>query len=155
MSATESIVYGYGFKLSISPVIFIKWIKKHKEAFCKSATENALFKQLTAMNELDIDGDTLDEALCHYECNSSCNEGVGAVVANVMSRETGIRFDYQPGQDDCGGSPHILLAECMPWEFNEKEKSLTQEKLDCILTLYMRELSLNGDPGEVALEYYG
>ena len=29
MSATESIVYGYGFELSITPVIFIKWIKKH------------------------------------------------------------------------------------------------------------------------------
>ena len=72
-----------------------------------------------------------------------------------MSRETGIRFDYQPGQEDCGGSPHILVAECMPWELNEKEKALTQEKLDCILTLYMRELSLNGEPGEVSLEYYG
>lgn len=155
MSATESIVYGYGFELSISPVIFIKWIKKHKKAFCESATESTLFKQLTAMSELNIDDDILDEVLCHYECNSSCNEGVGAVIANVMSRETGIRFDYQPGQEDCGGSPHILLAECMPWEFNEKEKALTQEKLDCILTLYMRELSLNGEPGEVALEYYG
>ena len=43
----------------------------------------------------------------------------------------------------------------MPWELNEIEKSLTQDKLDNIMISYMRELSLSGEPGEVALEYYG
>lgn len=154
MSATESIVYGYGFELSITPVIFIKWIKKHKTTFCESADENALFEQLV-LNESSIDDDVLSEVFCHYYCNSSSNEGVGAAISNIMSRETGIRFDYQPGQEDCGGSPHILMVESMPWELNEIEKSLTQDKLDNIMISYMRELSLSGEPGKVALEYYG
>lgn len=89
--------------------------------------------------------------------NISWQAGIGALVSNIMTEETGIRFKYQIsiGQDDCD-VPWILFSEALPWNFNQKEKELTAETLENIMTRYMTELDICPDKiGFQTVEYYG
>ena len=72
-----------------------------------------------------------------------------------MSRETGIRFEYQQGQLDCGSEPSVLFAECCPWGYNEAERNLTENDLFKICKKYMDELEIKMDPCYLKIEYFG
>lgn len=57
-------------------------------------------------------------------------------------------------QEDCFSEPAILLANRPPWEYDETEQSLSEEKLKAILQKYMTELDISENPKYVAVEYY-
>ena len=90
-----------------------------------------------------------------YACDCSCAEGFGAVISNIMSRETGIRFEYQQGQDDCGSVPTVMFSDAPVWCYNEAEKNLTEDKFYEICDKYMHELGLEGRADYMEVEYYG
>lgn len=97
----------------------------------------------------------LDDVFCDYDCDSSGCQGLGAVIANIMSRETGVRFDYCQPDGDCDTSAAVLYSESYPWQMNEVERDLTAEKLTEICKTYMNELGIDGEPDFLAQEYYG
>lgn len=82
--------------------------------------------------------------------------GSGAVISNIMSRETGLRFNYERGNDDYENIPTIIFYEGMPWTFNNTEKDLTEISLFKIIEEYTRELGIeNHLIGFQEIEYYG
>lgn len=80
---------------------------------------------------------------------------MGAVIANIMSRETGIEFAYCQPDENCDTPASVVFDEKYPWLLNETKKELTEEKLSNICKKYMDELGITDDPDYLELEYYG
>lgn len=152
MSMRSCFVYGYGFNSDCDEEKLIDFIKEHKESFCKSDREKELYKEMLHYTENEYD---LEDFFEDYSCDNTGVKGIGAVIANIMSRETGIRFAYCQPDGDCDTLASIVFDEKYPWSFNETEKELTEEKLSNICKKYMDELGIVDNPDYLDLEYYG
>lgn len=152
MSIRSSFIYGYGFNGDCDEGKLIDFIKEHKETFCKSDREKELYNDMLKHTENEYD---LEDFFEDYSCDNTGMKGVGAVIANIMSRETGIRFAYCQPDGDCDTLASIVFDEKYPWLFNETEKELTEEKLSNICKKYMDELGITDNPDYLNLEYYG
>ena len=147
MSMSSSFVYGYGFNSDCDRGKLIGFIKKHRKAFCKSDREKELYEAL--------DNCDLEDLFEYYSCDVTGTEGVGAVIANIMSRETGIMFEYCLPDCDCDTPASVVFEAIYPWLLNETEKNLTIEKLSNIFEKYMNELGITSEPDYLCLEYWG
>lgn len=152
MSMSSSFIYGYGFELTCIDENIISFVKNHKDSFCKSDYEKGLYEDL--LNYIEKEN-TLDDFFADYFCDTSGREGNGAVISNIMQRETGISFQYECGDEECGSHPSVLLAETCPWYYNKIEKSLTEGGLNRICKKYMKELGIQLEPKYLGIEYYG
>ena len=148
MSMRSSFIYGYGFHCDCDDEKLAAFVKNHKESFCQSEEENNLYNTLMENHEL---GNLFDR----YPCDANYMEGNGAVITNIMSRETGIRFLYCLPDGDCDTLAAVVFEENYPWNLNEVEKNLTEEQLGEICSKYMLELGIDNDPDYLSLEYYG
>jgi len=148
----SSFVYGYGFNSDCDEEKLIDFIKEHKETFCESDREKELYKEMLDYTENEYD---LEDLFEDYSCDNTGMEGMGAVIANIMSRETGIRFAYCQPDGDCDTLASVVFEERYPWMVNETEKELTEEKLSNICKKYMDELGITENPDYLNLEYYG
>lgn len=150
MNMSSSFIYGYGFNSDCDEEKLIDFIKTHKEAFCKSDREKELYNDILNHTKND-----LEDFFEDYSCDNTGMEGIGAVIANIMSRETGIRFAYCQPDEVCDTLASIVFEERYPWQLNESEKELTEEKLSNICKKYMNELGITDNPDYLSLEYYG
>ena len=158
MSMRSSFVYGMGFEVDkVSTLSMVDFIKKHKETFCRSETEKQIFNDLEDTDNGIYAYNYMEDFFNNYDyaCGCSCSEGFGAVISNIMSRETGIRFEYQQGQDDCGSVPTVMFSDAPVWCYNETEKSLTEDRFYEICDKYMQELGLEGRADYMEVEYFG
>ena len=146
----SSFVYGYGFHCDCDDEKLIDFVKAHKEAFCKSKAEIKLYEEMLKYTESEYN---LKDFFDGYSCQSSGMQGNGAVISNIMSRETGIRFVYYQPDGNCNTYASILFEEGYPWHLNEAEKNLTKEKLHSICKQYMSELNIGDAPNYLNLEY--
>ena len=148
-------VYGYGFnciydeELLINKDKLILFIKEHSHTFCQSEEEKALYNDMLKGNH------DLENLFQNYDCDNSGIEGIGAVISNIMTRETGVNFGYYPENLTCDTPASIVFLQLFPWQFNEREKDLTEEELYNICKKYIGELGLEDNPDWLSLEYYG
>lgn len=63
--------------------------------------------------------------------------GLATILAVVITECEGI---YVEGTTD-GDNTYLILAEKLPWEYNKKEKALTDETLDAIFRKYISVLT--------------
>lgn len=152
MSMRSSFIYGYGFNCDCDEDILIEFVKAHKDTFCKSEEETELYNEMLNYTSDEYD---LENFFDGYGCEVSGMEGNGAVIANIMSRETGIRFMYCQPDGDCDTYASVIFEECYPWNLNETEKNLTIEVLENICKKYMDELGITDKPDYLNLEYFG
>ena len=151
-------MYGIGFEVNkVKTLAIVDFIKNHKEAFCQSETEEQIFNNLENTNNGIFAYNYMEEFFNDYgyACDCSGAEGFGAVISNIMSRETGVIFEYQQGQDDCGSVPTVMFSNYPVWCYNETEKNLTEDKFYEICDKYMQELGLEGRAGCMEVEYFG
>ena len=146
MSNYSSHAYGYGFVCECSDEHLISFIENHKEAFCQSSEEDWLFEHMYKSDLYDL--------FCDYYCDKSSIEGKYAAISNIMSRETGVGFSFQPAQEDLETPPAIMLLGDYPWSFNAVELQLTEDTLNKICKTYMEELKLKDGPYYLSLEYF-
>lgn len=151
MSMNSSFIYGYGFNSDCDEEKLISFIKEHRETFCDSAKKEELYNDI-----LDYENSqyTLEDLFENYDYDTTGTEGLGAVIANIMSRETGINFIYCQPDETCNTLASVVFEESYPWLLNKTEKELTQEELSKICKIYMDELGISGEPDTLALEYY-
>lgn len=152
MSMSSSFIYGYGFNCDCDDNKLIEFIKAHKETFCKTEEEESLYEEMLEYTKTKYD---LEDFFEKYSCECSGVEGNGAVISNIMSRETGIRFIYCQPDGDCDTHASVVFEENYPWQLNETEKDLTEEKLGEICKRYKEELGICETPDYLSLEYYG
>lgn len=143
-----SIVYGYGFQTEYHAKKFREFFAKHKKSFCKTEKELALYEEFCKYPHYDI-----EEFFAGYAGDVNEIEGAGSVIANIMYRETGIRFICCLADGDCDTLEAVLFPEKYPWSLTEKEKTLKEKELERICQHYMSELGISGHPKYLAQEY--
>ena len=72
--------------------------------------------------------DIIEKTFDSYSCQTSGSQGAGAVISNVMTRVTGIRFSYYGADPDCDTYPAVIFQEDYPWNYNEEEKKFNARK---------------------------
>lgn len=163
MSMSTSITYGIGSKITESNKI-ADFIRNHREtlyAIQNSLTAHRPANILDYYNLLeDVDADepmSSDELYVKYDelesaCDS-CTTGLPAVISDVISIENDIRVMFLEEQDE--PVKYIMFAEALPWQYNDKEKALTQESLTGIFKKYFDELEIPLDMDYIQVEYFG
>lgn len=154
MSMSSSHIYGYGFEFEYKGAKFTEFLKKHKDSFCISDKEKELYSKFEAYAK-DKNWKEIEFLLADYSGEANGIQNVGFVVANIMYRETGIRFVYCLPDGDCDTPEAILFEEAYPWSFTERERLLTEEELQEICLRYMDELGISDEPDYLSQEYYG
>lgn len=150
-------IYGYGFYLNedeVSDETIRNFVLNHRKSFGKTDEEMQIldgFENITNAEELE---DFMSDIDTSYMDKNSEDCGLGAMVASIMSREIGIKFQFWGPEEDFGTSPAIVWRATYPWMLNDREKLLTEEELYDICRRYMEELGLDDDPEELDLTYY-
>lgn len=124
MSMRSSFVYGFGFNCDCDEGKLIDFIKNHKETFTKSEGEKKLYDELLDYTENEYD---LEDFFKDYECENNGSYGLGAIIANIMSRETGIRFDYCMPDDSCDTLASVVFGSGYPWQLNDIERNISEK----------------------------
>lgn len=139
--------YGFGFYCDCDEGKLIDFIKNHKKSFCQTEREKELYKEILDYTENEYD---LEDSFEGYKCDSNGFEGIGAVIANIMSRETGIRFAY------CiPDLASIVFEPVYPWQLNDIERNISEKALKDICKRYMDEIGLIDKPDYLKLGYFG
>ena len=150
MGMQTDCVYGFGWEVAVSDEKLEAFILNHRNTL----KENK--KGMEVLAWIDDDAtftENIKEYWFDYESEISGESGLYGIIADIMSRETGIRFDYRRPQDDDGDV--IMFQETYPWLMTDAEKNLTIETLTEICVKYMRELGDEHQPDYVRLEYFG
>ncbi len=132
------------------------FVLKHEASFGKSDEELQILDAFHELKRGKTDED-LDDIMCDiedtYECKESEECGIGAMVAEIMARETGLKFVYFGEDDDYSTVPAIMWRATYPWMLNEKEHTLMESGSYGICRRYMEELGLDEDPEELEQVY--
>lgn len=152
MVVKTDIIYGFGIYLNqpISDEVWAAFITNHREAF---ETKNEVnLPEIEGFFDWWRDfGKYLNEYFREYSCECSGNTGIGAVLSNIMSRETGIRLGFYTGEGN--EFPSIMFVEDYPWRLNKIERELTEQVLSDIMIPYFKELGLTDTPNYIRMEY--
>ncbi|MDD6484006.1 MAG: hypothetical protein PUF72_05465 [Clostridiales bacterium] len=152
MSMMSSYIYGFGFASDCAEEKLVDFMITHKDSFCVYDYEFVLYDEMLRCVKNGGNSEALFES---YSCDVSGKDGEGAVISNIMSRETGICFSYCPSDDSCGTLASVVFEVNYPWHMNETEKNLTEEQVRNVCKKYMEELGISDEPNYLSLEYYG
>lgn len=152
MSMPTSISYGYGFYLpEYEEEKFRQFLVNHNETILKRTDIDEASLLFLAAEEKNLSYNKITERYCDMICDTSDNTGVFSIIANIIKDETDLCVQYEPGNEDCGSKPAILLSTRMPWEYNENELSKSQEDVHNILYSYLCELT--SKPEQYPIDY--
>lgn len=99
-----------------------------------------------------ISDEILEEWLEEVEDDTTTATGPYALIAHVISEETGILFSYE--HTEYGEA--VMFYKAFPWEYREAEKNLTPEKMQEIFQPYLEELGIaDVQLDNVEVEMYG
>ncbi len=156
MSMTTDIIYGYGFPVYVSDEHLRVFIEKHKDIVVTLDMGREIVDWIEDHVSTGKPLDSLKERFYDYTSVHSGDCGIYGVIADVMWKETGIRFEYHvPQESDAEEDDVILFPSCYPWTYNQIESSLTLAKLDEVYKKYIEELGGQLKTGDIKLEYWG
>lgn len=157
-------VCGYGFAITdmnadefeetMNPITGADFLKNHRAIFGENEQEKEILKEIDNAK----DDEALERVMMKFVENKYCDEktleyGIGAVVATVMRRETGINFRYYGPDSDYCTPPAVIFIPDYPWNANEMERNLKEEELCRICQKYIAEIGFDYAPEEMELEY--
>lgn len=150
MSMQTECIYGIGFQIKIEPRELQKFLQNHRESL------NQLKDVESVLECLDLDEDDFEDALLGFEYwpNNGFGDSLTAIIADIMSVETGLPIAYYPPAED-DDHESILYEQAYPWEMNDKERNLTKDELTTMFEKYAKELDSNIEvDDDIRLEYY-
>lgn len=152
-------ICGYGFFVAGEEAetmdfkVAAKFLKEHRKIFGKTDDEKQILDELDNIKTDDELEELMYEIEEDYKDENSEDAGMGAAIAAVMTRETGVKFQYFSPANGGEDAPAIIWRPTYPWMQNDMEKELTEAKLHDICKKYMDELGFNGKPEELELSY--
>lgn len=150
MSMQTECIYGIGFQIKIEPEELQKFLQEHRESLKQLKGVESVLKCL------DLDEDSFEDALLGFEYwpNNGFGDSLTAIIADIMSVETGLPIAYYPSTED-DDRESILYEQAYPWEMNDKERNLTKDELTAMFEKYAKELDSNIEvDDDIRLEYY-
>lgn len=150
----SSIVYGYGFEIGgVTNKQIYNFMKNHKTTI-EQLDDKELSNFINTPNITDDEIDNMNNTFIDFASEYPSDSGFYSIISSVMRIETGINFGYFEGMDGCIGSQSICLPNAQPWQYNNTERVLTEEKLTDILTKYKDELGITSPIEHLAIEYF-
>ena len=150
MSTQTDYIYGIGFQIKIKPDRLQKFLQDHKENIEQIKGAESVLECL------NLDENAFEDAFHGFEYwpNNGFGDSLTAIIADIMSVETGLPIAYYtPAEDDDHES--ILYEQAYPWEMNDKERNLTKDELITMFEKYAKELDSNIEvDDDIRLEYY-
>ena len=150
MSMQTECIYGIGFQIKIEPDQLQKFLQDHKESL------NQLKDVESVLECLDLDEDDFEDALLDFEYwpNNGFGDSLTAIIADIMSVETGLPIAYYPLTEN-GDQESILYEQAYSWEMSDKKRNLTKDELIAMFEKYTKELDSNIEvDDDIRLEYY-
>ena len=150
MSMQTECIYGIGFQIKIEPEELQKFLQDHKESL------NQLKDVESVLECLDLDEDDFEDALLGFKYwpNNGFGDSLTAIIADIMSVETGLPIAYYPLTEN-GDQESILYERAYSWEMSDKERNLTKDELTTMFEKYAKELDSNIEvDDDIRLEYY-
>ena len=150
MSMQTECIYGIGFQIKIEPGELQKFLQDHRESL------NQLKNVESVLECLDLDEDDFEDALLGFEYwpNNGFRDSLTAIIADIMSVETGLPIAYYPSTED-DDRESILYERTYSWEMSDKERNLTKNELTTMFEKYAKELDSNIEvDDDIRLEYY-
>ena len=149
MSMQTDCTYGLGFVLNVGDKPLANFIKAHKDSIKNLDIDEIL----TWIDEHEKTGcmDGITEEFFDYACVKYITGGLYGIIADIMAAETNIGFEYFHDDE----TEAIMFIESYPWDLNETEKNLTQDKLREICQKYIKELGGNMKFDYVRIENFG
>ena len=150
MSVEVTQMRGYGmdaFKATDEELI--AFFKDHEAAVRKAEAEEVL--DYIASGETDLQAEFFD-----YENEDGNAVGLNALVAQVITIETGLWFDFFIGDIDDNNNA-IMFPECFPWCYSRRDMTTSVEELDEIINRYMNcfESVKDREPGVCVIQWIG
>lgn len=157
MSQRTDCVYGYGFKVYASDEALARFIKNHESSVRTLEGGSKIIDFIDDCTANNKPLDALKEDFYDYESEATGESGLYGIIADVMSEETDICFEFHSALhiDDDEAEDTILVPMLMPWQFNSVEKELTEDRLEEICKKYMAELDERLVFEDLRLEYFG
>ena len=133
------IIYGYGFPVNnVTTDALRNFIKNHR-----TTIENNLTRDNTELLDAVDNNELIEDTFNNLPCYLTGNEGLRAIIANVIYAETNICFQYEPGDNNKPFSKEsVVFTTAMPWELSDTEKNLNEDALFEICKKYMSELNI-------------
>ena len=153
MSMQTYIIYGYGFDVHVADKVLVDFIKSRENIVRSLNRGPEILDWIAKKDKENGVYDAITEDFFDYENEINGDEGLYGIISDIMAKETGIMFEYRRGSEY--DDDMIAFPECYPWQLNDKERSLTQEEATEILSKYMKELQIAGEPNYVQVEYLG
>lgn len=150
MSTQTDYIYGIGFQIKIKPDRLQKFLQNHKESIEKIKGAGGI------LGCLDLDEDAFEDVLNSFEYwpNNGFGNSLTAIIADIMSVETGLPIAYYPLTEN-GDQESILYERAYSWEMSDKERNLTKDELIAMFEKYAEELDSNIEvDDDIRLEYY-
>lgn len=139
MDRTKS-TYGLGFRVSATDEQITKFIKEHSRTvmFCNEDGDTASGKNILDWMESGC-SDSICEKFCDYESEVTGRTGLYGLIADVMTKETGLRFGYHRTDTPCDKPEYIVFPGIKACEMNAEERDLTEDELRKILEAYIKD----------------
>ena len=150
MSTQTDYIYGIGFQIKIKPNQLQKFLQDHKESIEQIKGAESVLECL------NLDEDAFEDAFHGFEYwpNNGFGDSLTAIIADIMSVETGLPIAYYPLTEN-GDQESILYERAYSWEMNDKERNLTKDELIAMFEKYTKELDSNIEVDDaIMLEYY-
>ena len=151
---STSIINGFGIDLKgCSNEQLIKFFLAHKESLLKCNEGGIILDYIE--NSPNKDLITVFE---EYDRETNGDMGIFGLIADIMEKETGIRFEYRSSsytENRFDVEDAILFSETFPWFLNKTEASLEYFQIDNIFKKYIAELGLTVEPTYINIKYFG
>lgn len=146
-------IYGYGFEVDgLALTKFKDYIQQNKAILvsalanqkdCTEEESQSIIDIISSTdNYMDII-DSLDSSV--LEDPVTGEESIFTFIAMIMTEKTGIRFgfheDYIP-DNTTGENSYIMFDVRAPWDLNNKERNITEDKLVAIINDVATDLNL-------------
>lgn len=154
MSMQTYITYGYGVDLNANRIEFsavMDFFEKHLPEEYESMLRDAEWDNIDTEN-LNDDNEEFADWVSEYvmdKYTGTADTTYYALIAYIITKETEIFVE----EDHSEYGHAILFHQGYPWNENETEKELTEDKLRSIFKEYFAELGVDVDPDYVQVEY--
>ena len=150
MSTQTDYIYGIGFQIKIKPDRLQKFLQDHKESIEQIKGAESVLECL------NLDENAFEDAFHGFEYwpNNGFGDSLTAIIADIMSVETGLPIAYYPLTEN-DDRESILYERAYAWEMSDKEINLTEDELITMFKKYAKELDSNIEvDNDIRLEYY-
>lgn len=127
--AMDTVVSGFGFYIREVPPHFWKFMLEHRDSFCQTEEETALFDTVIA------EQGNPEKCLAEYSDPEYVGYGYAAAIARIMRKETGIPFEvYEDRRGEYEDNPMCLICD--------DSYEIDNDKLESAAYQYAKELGI-------------